>query len=663
MFDYSVRFDAIDKISAKINTINAKMAQMSDKASQASSNIKTKLGNVKLSSTFKLHTQKALDKIKKLKTKLQEVSDKGKASLGKGLGMLTGGAGLLSTIALPIKTATDFNTKMLSVKSIISGGYGTDTAGTQKLQQDFLALKDKAQQLGASTSWSASQVAEGMKFMSMAGFKTKDTISAMNGVLSLATVGEMDLGKASDIASNALSGFGLKASEMSRVSDIMAKTITTSNTTVGSLGESFKLVAPLSSSLGISVEETSAMIGRLGDAGINGTLAGNALKRMMLNLSAPSGQALKAIQKLGIETFDATGKFKPMAEQIGQIKQKLQGMSKEAKVNYLKQIFGSESLPSALILMKQGQEGIAKYTQSLEKAHGTSQRIADIQLSGANGKLKLLQSAFEGLMISIGSNFTTALGGTYDKISKIITRFTNWTEKNKSLVSTIGTIIMYVGGFIAVMGVLYVIFGLVAMSAGVLSTVLTGISFVMKTMTAVTWLFNSALWANPITWIVVAVIALIAVVVALIYYWQDITTWVGKLWEKFTGFIASLHLVKNALAGVKAYFSMLTAPIRYVINLIDSFMSKFDIYNKAKAKVTDVANKVKDGVANGWSATKNFFGFGNDKTKSNNIEDINNTQKNHTIVDVNVTAVGGANADTQSRSTGAVKLKTVNNGL
>lgn len=662
-FDYSIRFEAIDKISSKINAINSKMAQMSDKASQTSTNIKSKLGNVKLSSIFKLNTQKALANIKQLKSKLDEVSEKGKASLGKGLGVLTAGAGMLSTIALPIKTATDFNSKMLSVKSIVSGGYGTDSAEAQRLQNDFIAMKNKAQELGSTTEWSASQVAEGMKFMSMAGFKTTQTIDAMAGVLSLATVGEMDLAKASDIASNALSGFGLDASEMTRVSDMMAKTITTSNTTVSMLGESFKVVAPLSKGLGISIEETSAMLGKLGDAGINGSLAGNALKRMMLNLSAPTGEAKKAIEELGLKTFDAQGKFKPMSEQIGMIQGKIKGLSEQKKTEYLKGIFGSEALSSAIVLMGQGKEGIDKYTKALENSEGVGKRIADIQLSGAGGKLKLLQSAFEGLMISIGANFTSTLGSAYEKITKVFESITKWTDKNKDLVQMIGTIVMYVGGFVAVMGVLYVIFGLVSMSVGVLSTVLTGVSLVMKLLTASTWLLNSAFWANPITWIVAGVIALIVAVGALIYYFEDITNWVSNLWDKFTGFIGSLNLVEGAINSVKGYFNMLTAPIKYVIDLIDSFMSKFEIFNQAKAKVTDVADAVTSKVSSGWESAKSFFGFGDDKTKASTGADINNTQKNHTVVDVNVTAVGGASADTQSKSTGAVKLKTVNNGL
>lgn len=656
MFDYSVKFEAIDKISETVSKINSKMASMGDKAKEASNNISGAMKSTTAS------TQKLSNNLTTINKKLGDISEKGKASFTKGIGVLAGGASLLSTIALPVKTAQEFNSKMLSVKSIISGGYGTDSAEAQRFNKDFASMTSKAQELGATTEWSASQVAEGMKFMSMAGFTSSQTIKAMSGVLSLATVGEMDLAQASDIASNALSGFGLSADKMDKVSDLMAKTITTSNTTVSMLGESFKVIAPLSAGLGISIEETSAMIGKLGDAGINGSLAGNALKRMMLNLSAPAGEAKKAIEALGINAFDAQGKFKPMSEQLGQIQEKIKGMGKQQQTEILKNIFGSEALSSAMVLMEQGQKGIKTYTDALENAEGTSKRIANIQLSGAGGKLKLLQSAFEGLMISIGQNFTAKLGGAYEKITSVLEVVTKWTDKNKDLVAMIGNIVVYVGGFIAIMGVLYVVFGLIAMSAGVLTTVFSALTFVLKAIKIATLLFNVALWANPITWIVAGVIALIVAVGALIYYFEDITTWVGNLWDKFTGFIASLNLVQNALAGVKAYFALLTAPIKYVIDLLDSFLSKFEIFNKAKAKVQDLAGGVQDKVADGWNSTKSFFGFGDDKKGTDT--PIDNTNKNHTIVDVNVMATGGVATQQKAQSTGGrVKLNTASNGV
>jgi hypothetical protein len=213
-----------------------------------------------------------------------------------------------------------------------------------------------------------------------------------------------------------------------------------------------------------------------------------------------------------------------------------------------------------------------------------------------------------------------------------------------------------------VLGVLAIVIGVVGMAVGSLSTIFTVLSTVLKVVQLATLLFNMALWTNPITWIVAGVIALVVAVSALIYYFQDITTWVGNLWDKFTGFIASLNLVENALNGVKSYFMMLTAPIRYVIDLIDNFMSKFDIYNKAKAKVENMAGAVQDKVATAWADTKSFFGMGND-TKAQTAP-VDNVNKNHTIVDVNVVATGAVATEQKAKSTsGRVKLNTASNGV
>jgi TP901 family phage tail tape measure protein len=275
-------------------------------------------------------------------------------------------------------------------------------------------------------------------------------------------------------------------------------------------------------------------------------------------------------------------------------------------------------------------------------------------------KVNDLKKNVKNTMDSIGRPMMKISADIMDTISPIIEKIGNFAKENKELMVTIGKIALYVGGFVAVMGILYVVFGLVAMSVGVFSGILTAFTIVMKAVTVVTWLMNTALWANPITWIVAGVIALIVAVGLLIYYFQDIVTWVGTLWDKFTGFIGSLNLVENAIAGVKSYFEMLTAPIKYVIDLIDSFLSKFEIFNKAKEKVGEYADSAGEVISDGWSSTKNFFGFGDDDEEKSTVDEgINTVPKNQSVIEVRVTAEQGATADTTAKSTGAVNLKNM----
>lgn len=823
-FDYSVKFKAVDNISKKIDAINSKIDTMEAKAKQASNRIKLKadvaalkmskgfekstarmtksLSNLKvnpkvdikepeilgklrskakkqldgikqdadklkLEPELKLNTSKALSKLKKFQAKTEEIGSKGKATFQSGLGNIAAGTGALATLAIPIKTAQDFEARMLGVKSIISGTYGTTQEEVKRLNDDYLKMTDKAKQLGSETAWSASQVAGGMKFMSMAGFDASKTIQAMPGVLSLATVGEMDLSRASDIASNTLSGFGIEASKMNKVSDMMAKTITTSNTTIESLGESFKYVAPISSGLGISMAETSAMVGRLGDAGINGTVAGNALKRMMLNLSAPTERVSQALDELRINTFDTEGRFKPMAEQIGMIKSKIKDMPQASKVAYLKDIFGAIALPSALVLMEKGQKGIEDYTKALEGSEGVAKRVADIQLSGSEGKLKLLKSAFEGLNIAIGSNFLGNISELYQHMTDIIVTTQKWVLENKELVSKIGMVVASIGAFLLTMGLLKVTIGLIGMSIGVLGSLLTIITgkfglwniltwrtaagnhwlaisfgilkkgilsagkavvwfaktvlfgfaqatwsilkFVGKTTVAMfkwaidqiiimgsalksviitmagymfwgavgfiswagssvlaakmfiasmipaliegtvaVWGFTSALLANPITWIVVAVIALVASVVLLIVYFEEIVDWIQKVWESFGGLAAIMRVVKNVADFILNPFSAVITLVKDAVEWIDKFLSKFEIFVKAKEKI---------------GAAWNYL-FGDDEELAGGGSgEINTTNKNESTLNVNVTTSDGAQVETKTQSTGQVKLNTVTNGI
>jgi hypothetical protein len=210
----------------------------------------------------------------------------------------------------------------------------------------------------------------------------------------------------------------------------------------------------------------------------------------------------------------------------------------------------------------------------------------------------------------------------------------------------------------------------------------------LSSLTVIVGLFNIALWANPIAWIIVGIIALIAVVGLLIYYWKDLTTWVNTLWgqflefispimnvgsaveemqNKFISFVSSFNIIDNAINGIKSAFEILVAPIKYVIDLIDMFLGKFEIYNQTKQKMQEVASAVETQVTNTWENTKQFLGFSDSNTsdaqKPNDVQ-IDNTNKNHTIVDVNIKSDAGLVTEQNAQSTGGrVKLNTASNGV
>src|SRR5690606_17316874 len=299
-----------------------------------------------------------------------------------------------------IKTAGDFEASMNRVKAV--------TGATGK---DFDALVEQAKQLGKTTQFSASEAADAMGFLAMAGFKVDEIMTALPGVLNLAAAGQLDLAEAADIASNILSGYGLEVAEINRLNDVLAKTFTSANVDMRMLGESFKYVGPVASSAGIQFEEAAAAIGLLGNAGIQGSEAGTALRGAIARLLQPTAEVSDTLKRLGVSVVDSKGELRPLAESIRQLEKS------GAKTADMMTIFGLEAGPAMQALGSQGSGALGQLTKDLENSGGTAQRIADTQMEGLNGSLKELQSAFEGLMLAIAD--TGLLAGATSLVTKI----------------------------------------------------------------------------------------------------------------------------------------------------------------------------------------------------------------------------------------------------
>ncbi|MGW5122962.1 phage tail tape measure protein [Streptomyces sp. NPDC004069] len=307
-----------------------------------------------------------------------------------------------------IKTAGDFEQGMNKVKAV-SGATGGE----------FTQLRDMAKDLGATTRYSATEAADGMSFLAMTGFKAGDILSALPGVLDLAAAGNIGLAEAADIASNILSGYGMKANEIGRVNDALAKTFTSANVDMTMLGESMKYVAPVASSLGVEFEETTAAIGLLGNAGIQGSQAGTTLRMALARLASPPKKAAAALKDLGIEVNDSKGKMRPLVDIIAQLEKT------GASTTQMMQIFGIEAGPGMQAIVSQGSDALRSLTQDLRDSGGTAKHVAEVQMEGLNGRIIDLKAAFEALAIEIGDSgvldwatqFTSKLTGLVRQIS------------------------------------------------------------------------------------------------------------------------------------------------------------------------------------------------------------------------------------------------------
>lgn len=299
-------------------------------------------------------------------------------------------AGLVAFGVSSIREGAAYTKAMSNVKAI--------TGATEK---QFDSLTESAKILGRTTKFTATEAAEGMSFLAMAGFEVNEVISAMPGVLNLAAAGNLKLGQSADIVSNVLTGFGAEADQTGRFVDVLTKTFTSSNTNLIQLGQAMKFVAPVAADLGLSVEQTAAAMGALGDGGIQASMAGTTLRTALLNLAAPVGKGKALLEKLGIAVFDAQGEMLPFPEIIGNFNEAMEGMSDAQRESTLRTIIGKRAISGFSLLLKKGEKGLEDFGQELLDSGGTAAKIAATQLDNLSGDITLFKSVLSGIKIDV----------------------------------------------------------------------------------------------------------------------------------------------------------------------------------------------------------------------------------------------------------------------
>lgn len=456
------------------------------------------------------------------------------ASLGKIAAGAAIGGGIMS---IPVRTAIEFEQSMLNVKSVING----------ITEEEFKALNDEAKRLGAATSFSASEAAEGMKYLAMAGFNSNQIIAAMPGLLDMAKAGVIDLGRASDISSNILSAFGISANEMGRVADTLTMAFTTSNTTLESLGDTMKYVGPIARAAGMSLEEAAAMAGLLGNVGIQGEMAGTQLRAMLNRLAAPVGPAQKKLEELGITVKDSSGNLRPMIELLAEMDNKTAALGNADRLAAFKTIFGEEAVSGLSELINQaGTGGIAKYLDIVKNSAGKASQVASIQMSGVKGAMDELSSAAEGLSITFSNLFLPAIKSIANGMKSLTNTLNSFIETHPVLTRGVVYAVAGFTAYVAVVKALMIAKSALAVGTTLLASrtlllngVITTATFVTKAVTVAQWALNAAFIATPIGWVVAGVAALIGAGIALYKNWDKITAFFTSVWEKIKGAVAS----------------------------------------------------------------------------------------------------------------------------
>jgi TP901 family phage tail tape measure protein len=338
--------------------------------------------------------------------------------------------GMAAAIVASMQPAIAFEAQMDKVAAV-SGA----TAEEQT------ALARAAMEQGARTQFSATQSAEALTFLSMAGFSANEQMTVLPGVLDLAAAAGTSLGETANHATNMLSAFGLEASEMGRVGDVLVNAFTSSNTDLNGLAATMSYAAPVAKGLGVEIEEVAAMAGLLGDQGIAGERAGTALRAVLQRLVAPSTEASKAMDSLGVNIADADGNMRPLLDILAEMDTAMAKMGDVAKESMNAVIFGAEAAGAAGILMERAGNGsLQSYAERLHQT-GSAARVAAQMSDNTRGAINRLVSALEGVSIAAGSAFLPVLTEIANRLSAMVVPIFDWVSANQELMTTVGWVV------------------------------------------------------------------------------------------------------------------------------------------------------------------------------------------------------------------------------
>ena len=428
------------------------MAYMDMDLSPFSNKLSTAMSQL---STFADNSENAGTRIEALGSSLTSVG----TSLTTGLTLPIVGIGTAS-----VSAAASFEEAMSEVQAL-TGATGSE----------FDALSEQAQELGASTRYSATEASNAMSELASAGFTTSEIMSAMPGLLDLAASGNVDLATAAGIASSTLRGFGLEASETAHVSDVLAEAAARTNAGITDTGEAMKYIAPVASAMGISIEEVTAAIGLLSNAGIQGGQAGTVLRSALSRLASPSAEAAELMGQLGFNAYDAQGKMLPLKDIIGNLETATAGLTDEQKQNAIVTIFGQEAMSGMLALTAAGPAQLEELTNSLENCDGSASKMAKTMQNNLKGKVTELKSALEGAGIAIGEKLIPALTNGVKKITEVVSAFNNLDEGTQKSIVKFGLVAAAIGPVVTIAGKLVTGFGKLITIINGLSTAIGGV--------------------------------------------------------------------------------------------------------------------------------------------------------------------------------------------
>ena len=607
------QFEAAGRESQRLNTrldsqrqhlqqLRGRLSDAGISTSNLSSHERELARNIERTNQQLAEQRRRMNEVRRLERQSQQMGD----MRNKAIGLAAGGAAATYAGARFIQPGLDLETNLSKVQAVTR---------LDKNSPQYQALVEQAKELGASTQFTSADAAAGQTFLAMAGFTPESVKAAMPGMLDLALAGGMELDRTADIASNILSGMKIDPSKMSNLSDVLAGTFTRSNTNIEMLGETMKYAAPGAALLGVSLEQSAAMAGKLGDAGIQASMAGTAMRAIMSRMASGPKATIEALDRLGVKTSDANGNLRQMPDILKEIHDKTKKLGNAEQSELFKDIAGEEAGGALAILVDQAGSGaLQELIGELQNAQGEAGNLANTMSDNTVGDFKSMTSAIDALRTSIFDANGGALREFIQTITSMTQRMTAFANANPELMSVLGKLFatlaigaVIIGGLGAVMLTILGPMALLRASLVTLGlpTTLTPLAMLGKAFGMVGGAVRAltmTLMANPILALVLA----IAVLAFTIYKnWDTLGPMFAALWERIKaifnmGIQALKSFIMNftpvglfirAFAAVWPYLSGLGAKFKqYGMNMLEGL--KNGILGKAQAVVSSISNVV-----------------------------------------------------------------------
>ena len=406
-----------------------------------------------------------------------------------GVAMTAISAPITAFAAVSLRTFGNFEQSMARVRAI-----------TGATPEQFDRLTAAAEEMGRTTVFSAREAAGALQFMSQAGLDVETQMKALPQVLQLAAAAQIEIARAADIVTNVMAGFGLEVEELTRANDVMTIAFTSANTDLTQLSQAMKFAGPVARGTGQSFEETTAILARMGNAGIQATQAGTALRRGLINLLSPSGQAERTINELGLVVFDASGKMRSLVDLLDDMR------AANITTAQATEIFGARAISAFLPFLEQGTSGIRDLTNEMLTLQGVTAEISAVQLDTMKGDLTLLTSASEGLQVTIGRALSPAVRELAQALQPVLVDIAAWIERHPKLTRIIAA------GAVIITGLGIALIGL--------SVILPGIAIGVLALSAAGFTLSAAFL--PVTLIVLGITAAIAGAILVWRNWDRI---------------------------------------------------------------------------------------------------------------------------------------------